>query len=217
MELDDLKAAWQELDRKLDRQRDLSLQILRQGPQDRIRRGLRPLVWGQAFSMAGGLLTVLLSAAFWSSHLHTIHLLATGLLMHLYGVATILFGARILFLAGRIDYAQPVLEIQARLARLRRAYVLGGIWLGLPWFVLWIPCLEMAFVALFGADLFVHAPAVLAWCLLSGLVGWLPVLGLLLWARKRPALARRLEAFAAGRSLNEAQRQVEALARFEQE
>jgi len=217
MELDDLKVQWQSLQARVERQTALNLHLLRQGQMDRLRRGLRPLAWGQALSMAGGLGIALLSAFFWTSHLNSPHLVAIGLLMHLYGLATILFGARVFVLLAELDFGQPVLDLQARLARLRRFYVLGSIWLGLPWFVLWVPCLEMAFVALFGADLFVHAPMVLVWLLASGLLGWLPVLGLLIVSRKRPALARKLEAFAAGASLNRAQAQLDELARFETE
>lgn len=111
----------------------------------------------------------------------------------------------------------PGAGIQGRLARLRRAYVLGGLWLGLPWFLLWVPCMGMLFIAPFGADLLLHAPTVLACCLLSGLAGWLPAMSFWIWACKRPALARRLEFFAAGRSLNAAQQELESLPRFETE
>lgn len=217
MELDDLKTEWQSLHARLARQEALQRGLARDQRADRARRTLRPLIGGQILSMAGGLLMAVLSASFWADHLHTPHLVATGLLLHAYGLATVLFGAHVLVLSSRLDYTRPVLEIQGRLARLRRAYVLGGLWLGLPWFLLWVPCLEMLFVALFGADLFVHAPSVLGWCLLSGLAGWLPAMGFWLWARRRPALAHRLESFAAGRSLNAAQRELDALARFEAE
>lgn len=217
MELDDLKLEWQSLQARLARQEALNLHLLREGRLERLRRGLRPLAWGQGLSLAFGLGLAVLSASFWSAHLHEPHLLATGLLMHLYGLATILFSARTLVLLDRLDYTQPVLVIQQRLSRLRRFYVLGGLWLGLPWFVLWVPCLEMAFVALFGVDLFIHAPSVLLWLLISGFAGWVPVLGLLLWSRTRPALARKLETFAAGANLNRAQAQLDDLAHFDQD
>ncbi len=48
MELDEMKQAWQALDHRLEQQHALSLQLFRDGRLDTLRRGLRPLVWGQA-------------------------------------------------------------------------------------------------------------------------------------------------------------------------
>ena len=66
MELDDLKAAWQSLDRRLQRQQELDLQLFRQGKLDRMRSGLRPLFWGQIVQMLCGLCFIALAALLWS-------------------------------------------------------------------------------------------------------------------------------------------------------
>jgi hypothetical protein len=55
MELDELKSAWQILDRHLEQQSALSLHIFKQGRLDRMRSTLRPLFWGQLLQMAFGL------------------------------------------------------------------------------------------------------------------------------------------------------------------
>jgi hypothetical protein len=44
MELDELKHAWKTLDRRLEQQNALGLQMLRDGRLERARRGLRPLM-----------------------------------------------------------------------------------------------------------------------------------------------------------------------------
>lgn len=217
MELDDLKAEWQALHAQMARQTALNLHLFRQGQMEKARHGLRPLAWGQAIGTAFGAMVMLVSAGFWTSHLQVPHLLITGLLMHAYGLALVLFGARTLFLISHIDYGAPVVEIQRQLAALRRFYVRGGIWLGLPWFALWIPCLEMLFVGLFGADLYAHVHSFLAILVLPNLALWLAALAFLHWTRKRPALARRMDAFWAGSSLARSQRALDEIAKFEQE
>ena len=218
MELDDLKSAWRELNQKLDRQTELNLRLLREGHVDRARRSLRPLTWGQmAQILAGGLLS-LYAGTFWVAHRQVSHLLATGLLMQAYGLAMILVGARTQALLHRLDFGAPVLQIQKQLAELRRFYIVGGLWMGLPWWFLWIPALLMAFMSLFGADLGAKLPAlVLLTHLAAGLGGAALTLLFIQWARRRPALALKLERSAAGRSLNDVQRALDEIAAFERE
>ena len=48
MELDELKAAWQVLGDRLERQEAIQWQLLRDRKLDRVRASVRPLVWGQA-------------------------------------------------------------------------------------------------------------------------------------------------------------------------
>ena len=120
MELDDFKPAWQAMNRKLDQQTALNLEILREIRMEKTRHGLRPLVWGQVLHIVLGALVIVLAVGFWSNHRHVPHLLFTGLLMHAYGLAMILFSARMLVLIHGIDFGAPVLGIQKQLARLRR-------------------------------------------------------------------------------------------------
>lgn len=220
MELDDLKAEWQALNAQMARQTALNLRVFRQGQMEKARHGLRPLAWGQALQMVAGALLILPSALLWSRHLHTLHLLVAGLVMHAYGLALILFGARMQFLISRVDYGAPVLDIQKDLARLRRFYVVGGLWLGLPWWLLWM-LLAMVVLGLFGVDIYAgllaHAPSVIYSNLAIGFAGLLASASFIRWAAKRPGLGQRLEHSAAGRSLNRARALVDEIAAFEQE
>ena len=60
MELDELRTAWQALGRQLERHDALQLRMHRSDRLDAARRGLRPLVWGQALQIAFGLALLLL-------------------------------------------------------------------------------------------------------------------------------------------------------------
>lgn len=214
MELDDFKSAWQALNQKVEQQNALSLHLLWESRAEKARHGLRPLVWGQALQMAIGALLVFFSAVFWSNHLHVPHLLFTGLLMHAYGLAMILFGARMQVLIHRIDFGAPVLDIQKQLAQLRRFYVVGGLWIGLPWWLLWIPLMLMVFMGL-GVDIYMRAPQVITINVAACAVGLMLTLLFLRWAQGRPKLAKMLEDSAAGSILNKAQRRLDEIARFE--
>lgn len=217
MELDDLKAEWQSLHARLARQEAISLRALQDARLDRMLRELRPLRWMQAFQILLGALFTVAGGAFWSAHLHTPHLLAMGLVMHVYGLVVILSCARMQMLASRVDIAAPVLEIQRRLAELRRFYVRSALWLGLPWFVLWIPCVLMLLAARYGADVYARQPGVVLIVTAVCAALWALTLFLIQWAQRRPRMARALDAAAAGGSLNRAQARLDEIARFEAE
>src|SRR3546814_10367088 len=70
--------------------------------------------------------------------------------MHVYGIAVIIFGGVMLGRISRIDFSTPVLNLQKQLASVRRQYVIGGMCVGLPWWLLWVPCAMLVFMALFG-------------------------------------------------------------------
>ncbi len=220
MELDDFKLAWQTLDRRLERHNALNLQLLRDSRLERLRRGLRPLKWGQAVQILIGIAGALLFAPFWIAHRHEPALLASGLVMHLYCLALIIFGAVIEGQIARINYAAPVLEIQCRLLRLRRIYTVGGaLFLGLPWWFLYVPLMIVLVAIASGANLLHTAPSFVYGGLAVGLLGLLASAGIYRWSHRpeRARLGRMLDDSMAGGSIRRAQRALDELARFEQE
>ena len=78
MELDDLKAAWKALDQRVAAQGALNLRMYKEGKLDRLRRGLRPLVWGQAIQIVIGALVTVWGGSFWVAHRNVPHLLIVG-------------------------------------------------------------------------------------------------------------------------------------------
>lgn len=124
MELDDLKAAWAELDRKLTATRAEVTRL----HTARSKSTLRPLAWKLGWEVCEGATVVLLSALYLGNHpdelrfaLPGVALLALGLL----GLAAAVWQCELL---RRIDQSAPVVDIQTRLAELR-AFRLR-VWLG---------------------------------------------------------------------------------------
>lgn len=215
MELDELKHAWKTLDRRLEQQNALGLQLLRDGRIERARRGLRPLVWGQAIQMLIGAAGMSLFAPFWVEHRHELPLLLAGLTMHAYCLGLVVFGAVMQSQIARIDYAAPVLAIQRQLLTLRRSYVIGGMLIGLPWWFLTAPLL----VVLSEGMILERAPLVIWLQLAIGALGLLATYAFHRWANRpeRAAFGRKLDDSAAGGSIRRAQAALDQLAEFERD
>ena len=219
MELDDLRQAWQTIDRRLDQQGALQASMYRDAKLDSMRRRLRPLAWGQVMQLLFGIVVVGLSGAFWSAYRQETPMLVAGLVMHAYGVLAIAMAGITLARLSRIDYAAPVVAVQKQLASVRRLYVLGGMVVGLPWWVLWLPVLVMFFKAAFGADLYSNLAAwfwiTVAACVL-GLAG---TLAFHRWSQhpRRPRLAKLVDDSLTGASLRKAQAVLDEIARFERD
>jgi hypothetical protein len=219
MELDDLKTTWQALDRKLEQQRTLSLQVIRDGKLAAARRGLRPLWLGQLVQIVAGLCLMLLFAPIWVARMNTLHLMVPALLLHAYGLLLVIFAVRTLHLIGCIDYAAPVLRIQRQLAELRR-WRTRVEWplFGIVGCFIWIPLLLVIFSAM-GADLWAVNPRFVYWNIASGFACVGVLYGAVRWAQQREneGSGSALEKYASGRSIRKAQEELDTLARFEQE
>jgi serine/threonine-protein kinase len=218
MELDDFKQAWQSLDRRLEQQHVLNLQLFHDGQLDKTRRGLRPLKLGQGVQILVGAMLMLLAAPFWVQHRDTPHLLTDGLLVHGYGLISILFAARTLYLINRVDYAAPVLTIQQQLGELRAWCIRCSLWFSVAWCFFWIPLLLLFFYWL-GADVWVTAPLVVYALIASGFASLGLACGLIRWSRhpRRSRLAKYLEDSFAGFSIRRAQAHLDEIARFTKE
>jgi len=219
MELDEMKAAWLALDRRLAREEALTLITFREGRLDRLRAMLRPLVMARIAQIVLGALMALAFAPFWLEHLATPHFVVIGASLHLYALMMIIGGARDLFMIHRIDYAAPVVEIQLRLAELRAWLLKSAPVFGAVGCFIWIPFTLWAFEVLFGADLWANAPIVV-WMF----VGWgviaLAVLLLALHVARHPGRtkwAERFERGMIGSRLANAQRFLDEISAFARE
>lgn len=221
MELDEMKLAWQALGRQLERQNALSLQWFRQGQSGRLRRHLRPLVWGQSLLVVLGIALMLWGISFWSTHLGIWQAVACGLFMQLFGTLAFAFPIRLLVMQQGIDYTAPVLEIQRRLARMRAwrvkvevpvFTVLGG--------VVWIPALLMLAQSdgdRFGLNPWQHLrPGLMVW-LMSSVAVAVGLVFLVRFVVRRSGHGRWLENGLAGGAIVKAEMALEEMARFEQE
>ncbi len=217
-ELDDLKSAWQTLNRNLERQNALAFHDFKDRKMARLHSAFRPLVTGQVIQIIAGALLALIGGSFWVDHIGVAHLMIYGIALHLYGLMFILFAARDLFLIKRMDYAAPVLVLQKQIAALRSWHGQAGLWFGIAGCFIWIPAMLMIFYGL-GADVWVHNPGVVGWFVLSGFV-CLGVLAGIVFVSRRPGrekFAKKLEASSSGRSVSRAQAQLDEIERFERD
>lgn len=220
MELDDLKTAWKTLDRRLELDNALKLAELRDRKAKRMRDSLRPLAWGQGLQMLFGAVVMLMGAACWARHLDNGMMLACGLIVHAYGLAVVIASGNVVGKAGTIDLGEPVMAMQLRLARLRKAYFVSSRIAGLSWWLLWMPMLcvlvGLAYPVLPGP----FRVAAWIWSTLAvGVAGLAATWLFHRWAHQpqRAELGRRMDDYFAGSALRQAQAQLDELVRFERE
>ena len=139
--------------------------------------------------------------------------------MHAYSVMLIIAGVMELLLATRIHYAAPVLTIQKYLTYLRLWRKRMMPWLGLSWWLLWIPLTLVGFEALFGADLWANAPEVVYAFVGVGMAGLLATLWLVYASpqRLRKPVRDHLDDSNTGHAIKRAQAMLDQIKRFEQE
>lgn len=213
MELDDLKRAWQALDRRLALDHALRLDELRERRSGRARGSLRPLFWGQLLQIVFAIAILLLGVSTWVQHRQVTSLFVSGVILHVYAVLALICAGHTLHLIRHIDYAAPVLEIQRRLLRLRSWHIAAGMLVGLSWALLWIPFM----ICLTGVNIWSQAPSVI-W--ISGGIG-VAILAATaaygIWLRNpaREHLARAASDRSAGGSIVRAQALVDDWSRIE--
>jgi len=184
MELDELKRAWQTLGLQLETTQALQWEILRDRKLDKVRGQLRPLFWWQALQMLFGIGLIVLGVACWTRNTEVPVLLAAGLLVHAFGVATAALAGMTITLAGTIDYSAPVLGIQKRMALLLRTHTLSANLCGRPWWIMWLPVV-VAFAGLGEVDPAAGTPAWIPISLGIGIAGLLGTWAWSAWAAKR--------------------------------
>lgn len=221
MEPDELKLAWQTLSRRLERHEALQTHALLEQRKQKAVSSLRPLFWGQVVQTLFGIPFILLASLLWvrggQSGLPWTTVVA-GIVVQLYGIVTLAMAGQTLLRIREIDYARPIVDIQKRLATLRRTYIINGMLAGLPWWFLWVPLL-MVLAGLGGTDLFARAPGVVWTGLGIGAAGLAATAWFHRWSRDpvRPRLAKAMEDSVSGGSLRRAQARIDEVARFEAE
>jgi hypothetical protein len=215
MELDELKQAWQTMDRRLQQHGAL---LLDERKRRTLRARLWPLALGQVLQLLFGVAMISVGVFLWRTFHELPAVLGSGIVLHVYGVATVAASGVVLAELARLDSALPVLALQQRLARLRRAYVVGSAVVGLPWWLLWMVA---PIVVISLRDVQVPDAAV-RWLVASAGVGVAGLLGTWWfhrWMRRpgREALARRMDDGATGGTLRRAQAELDALRAFEAE
>lgn len=220
MELEELKSAWEQMERRVD----VAETTIREFRQERAvatsRRLLMHVTAGQTVQTALSVASIALVAPFWVEHRQTPHLLIAGLSLHLYFVGMICACAMQILLLGQIYHTESVVSCQQKTLKLQRLRVLSGLALGLPWWILWVPTMMVGAQRFAGIDLYRASPGWMQLSLAAGLVG---IVASILVARLLDAnpfkagTARSVVDALSGRSLTHALRKLEEINRFEQE
>jgi hypothetical protein len=220
MELDDLKTAWRDLERRLDESEATTRALRRDIKVDRTRSALRRMAWGQAVMVAIWVAVTVVVAPFWIEHRATTHLLLAGAALHLYALMGIISCVIQIAWIASIDHAAPVLALQRKLAVLRRTRILSQLVLGLPMWVLWVVATMVGAMWLLDIDLYARSPG---WIQLNLLIGVAGII-LSLWLPRRLGRTARGSRFVqrvlddlAGRSLVRVTRELDELASFSRE
>lgn len=220
MELDDLKGAWAELDRRIEGVESMVRADYRNRRFEKMRRTLRLVGAGQVVQVVVWTVVVAMVAPFWIEHRHVPHLFAAGLSLHAYGILAIGTAVVQLLATTRLYYSAPIVECQKRLAELERLRIICTVVTLLPWWILWVAVLMVGVKALLGADVYVQAPAWILWNLVFGVAA----MAISTWvARKltrRPSTPRWVQGIIddfAGRSLRKVKEQLADVERFAHE
>ena len=214
MELDDMKLAWQTLDRRLDLQNALQLYQVRQTQLDKTRSRLRRLYWGKIVQILFGDALIYFGIMAAIRYRDVPHLLACSVLVLAYGLLTVIFGGVTIGRIASIDYTAPVVAIQKRVRALQRTYALASLCLGLPWWFLWIAIFVLEVKANLGIDLFVTLPAFIWINVAIGVVGFVATAWYL--RRRNARSAGMPDLTDTPRNLRAADGELEEISRFEQ-
>lgn len=219
MELDDLKQAWQTLDRRLQQQKEINLQLLTESRMRKARSGLLWLQAGSILQVALGAVVTVFCAMFWSSHLGDTALMISGIALHAYGVALIISGVVEALLITRLDYAAQVVTIQKYLTLLRQWRIRSKRWLGLSQWILWIPVTLVMFGYWFGFDLWAFSHGTIYGFFAVGFAGLLATLWLMYWSplALRKQVGNYLDDNSTGSMLKRVQAALDEIARFERD
>ena len=221
MELDDLKTAWQKVDRRPESEPGFDARLLRELKRGRTRFGLRQMLWLPLFELGSGLLAALCVGTFLGNHFIELRFALPAVVLHVAAVLTIVASTWQVVRIRRIDYAAPAIAIQRELALLRalRIRPTQGILVLSP--LLWVPLAIVAAKGLFGLD--VYRAFGTPW-LATNVAFGLAVIPLAIWVTRRfgdrferSRIGRRLADDIAGRSLVSTMAELDELARFEKE
>jgi hypothetical protein len=221
MELDELKASWQELDRKLETSIALNLRLLQGRMAGKAETTLKRLAWLLGLEVLINVAGLALVGSFIGNHFTEIRYLVPAVALDLGLIALVIAGVRQIAAINLIDYCAPIVAIQRRLESLRMERIRTVKWTLLLAPLAWTPLFIVGLKGLFDIDVYAnfgiaYVPANLA-CGAAVVVAGV-------WASRR--FAARLEGSSvmrwvadclAGTSLKSAARFLDSLSQFEEE
>lgn len=220
MELDDLKDRWNEMDRKLEASIRLNRRLVRESLVDRAQPALRRLSLLVALEVIMGLPLLYVFGWFIATYVSDMRFVLPALMLYLFVIAQLGSSVHQLATVNGIDYAEPVVAIQKKVARLRIHRIAATKWTLITAPLLWPPLFIVTVKGLFGFDPYA---AFGPWIVANFAFGVVFILVAVAVSRRfgprltRSRVIQRLMDDIAGRSLAEASRTLEQVAAFETE
>jgi len=220
MDLDTLKAAWTEHNRKLDVSIRLNRQLLLAANMNRVRSPLRRFAFLVGVGALVGLICPVILGQFIYRHWTEPRFALPAVLLDIWSIATMAASIRQMAMALRIDYDQPITVIQKQIESLRILRIRIIRWALLTGqLVWWTPFLIVALKGFWDVDAYQTLSAAF---LVSNLAFGLAVIPLAIWVSRkfgdrvgRSPLLRRFMRELAGYNLNAANASIAALSEFE--
>lgn len=218
MELDDLKARWQDLDRKLDATLHLNTRLVRNSMLGRTESALRNLTWITSASIAMTFLVLLAIGSFLADHILEVRFAAPALVLHISAIAMFAASIHELVTLRSVDYSAPVVSLQKKIETVRVSRIATTKWVFWLAPLLWLPMLIVFLKAILGIDLYAIASP--AWLISNFVFGVLFLVAMIWIARHVPVQSpfmQRLLDDIAGRNVTRARAALEDVAAFERD
>jgi len=184
MELDDLKASWQSLDRRVSELAAINRRLVTEVQTRKARWRLLPALVGALVNIAGGGWLAAVCARFWIAHLDTASSVVAGMALQAASVGFVIAGVVQLLLIMRINFARPVVIIQRYLALLQAWELRAFHWSWLGAWLLVPALLVAAAMGLAGVDVWTRSPGAVLGAAVIGSGGALLSLGFHRWTHR---------------------------------
>ncbi len=132
MRLEDLQKTWASLDKKIERNWKLNLEIIRRSNLDKVKNKMNNLIWVKAATLAFYFLFSILFLMFSVNNWEVIHMAATGIVFAIWTISICVATIHELQLITNLDYSTPIPEMQKRLSAIRLMiirYLRLGVWI----------------------------------------------------------------------------------------
>jgi len=138
MQLDEFKDLWHQYDKKLDKQIQLNIHLLRKIELRNTRSALRKLMVGPILSIVSGALMLVALGPFIFNHFSLPRFAAPAILLAINALFMIISSAYQLLITQKIDYDGAVTAIQQNVEKLRIHRIRYTTYLGFSWGLLWL-------------------------------------------------------------------------------
>jgi hypothetical protein len=221
MELDELKEKWAEHDRKLEQSVRLNRELLKAMNLRRVESALRRLRIYAGLEAVMWLVVIVALGNFVYEHIGMPRFALPAIALDAMAIGMLSALIRQMVGTSRIDYGQPIAEIQRRVEAVRMLRIRTTQWALLGGTLFWVPFVIVVFKAFFGVDVYREVDE--AWLIVNVLCG-LAVFPAAIWVSKkygdrmdRSPFIHRMMKDLAGNNLTAAQGFLATLREFERE